>query len=79
MLASFPKILGIRAIIRLRATRISDSCGYAVPVFDYRGEPDALIQWAEKKGPEGLVDYRESHNRQSLDGLPALKRTPGAE
>ncbi len=79
MLASFPKILGIRAIIRLRATRISDSCGYAVPVFDYRGDRDALTQWTEKKGPEGLVDYRESHNRRSLDGLPALKRTPCAE
>jgi hypothetical protein len=73
VVAQFPPIPGIRAVIRLRATRISDSCGYSVPVLDYRGEREALIKWAEKKGPAGLVEYRKEKNCRSLDGLVALE------
>jgi hypothetical protein len=30
------------------------------------------MRWAEQKGPDGLVEYRQQKNAQSLDGLPAL-------
>jgi hypothetical protein len=70
--ASFPDHVGARAIIRVHLTRIGDSCGYAVPRYEYAGERDALIQWAEKKGPSGLADYRTEKNVHSLDGLPGL-------
>jgi hypothetical protein len=68
----FPDHPGARAIIRVRLVRIGDSCGYAVPRYEYAGERDALIQWAEKKGPASLADYRVQKNAQSLDGLPGL-------
>jgi hypothetical protein len=62
--------LGTRQIVRLDAELIQTSCGYGVPLFDHRGERDALEQWASSKGEEGLQAYRREHNARSLDGLP---------
>jgi len=69
----FPDYPGARAIIRARLIRIGDSCGYSVPRFDYAGERDALIQWAESKGTDGLTQYRREKNVRSLDQLPGLE------
>jgi hypothetical protein len=33
-------------------------------------EHEHAFEWAAKKGPEGLVQYREEKNRISIDGLP---------
>jgi hypothetical protein len=74
--SNFPDHAGARAIIRVRLDRIGDSCGYAVPHYEYAGERDALLQWAEKKGPAGLADYRVQKNAHSLDGLPGLTPAP---
>lgn len=68
----FPDIAGVRSIIRIDAVRVSSSCGYSVPKFDYVGERDALVRWAEGKGDEGLADYRRTKNTTSIDGLPGL-------
>jgi hypothetical protein len=70
--ASFPDYPGARAIIRVRLTRIGDSCGYAVPRYKYTGERDTLIKWTESKGPAGLIQYRRQKNARSLDGLPGV-------
>jgi len=71
--ALFPERLGVRAYIILNAERISDSCGYAVPLYDYRKDRDVLDKWAAAKGPEGLVSYRKQKNRESIDGLDGLE------
>jgi hypothetical protein len=71
--ALFPYNAGARAIIRVRLSRISDSCGYAVPRYDYAGERDTLVRWAESRGTEGLKRYRQEKNAHSLDGLPGLE------
>lgn len=63
---------GVRAIIRTEVMRISDSCGYSVPRFDYTGERDTLVRWAESRGDDGLERYRSEKNARSLDGLPGL-------
>jgi hypothetical protein len=63
---------GTRAVVLIDVTRVSDSCGYAVPLMDFRAERDALTRWAEKRGPSGIVDYQREHNAASLDGLPAV-------
>lgn len=65
----FSKYPGARAIIRIRASRISDSCGYGVPLYEYRGERDQLQRWAQSKGPDGVAQYQRDHNTESLDGL----------
>jgi hypothetical protein len=69
---SFPSFESDRAIIRVRVERVSDSCGYGVPLLRYEGERSQLTDWAERKGPEGLKRYRDEHNARSLDGLPGL-------
>jgi hypothetical protein len=70
--ARFPANPGARAIIRVKVSRVSDSCGYAVPLMDYRASRKTLDRWAETKGPEGLDRYRADKNKKSIDGLPAL-------
>lgn len=63
-----------RAIVRVRLTRIADSCGYGVPRYRYEGERSQLAEWAARKGPDGLEDYKAENNRSSLEGLPGLRR-----
>jgi hypothetical protein len=70
--AHFPPQEAIRSIIVVELTRITDSCGYGVPLFKYEGEREQLHAWARKQGPEGLKDYRQRKNRQSIDGLPGI-------
>jgi hypothetical protein len=68
----FPPHLGVRAIIRASLTRVSDSCGYGVPRYEYAGDRDTLVRWSEAKGPKGLRQYQREKNARSLDGLPGL-------
>lgn len=70
--AQFPHYLSTRAIIRVALERISDSCGYGVPLYRYEGERTQLPAWAEHKGTDGLLTYREEKNSASIDGLPAI-------
>ena len=72
----FPQYPGARAIIRTEVSRISDSCGYAVPRMEYLEERDVLIRSTEAKGEEGLKKYQHEKNARSLDGLPALDPGP---
>jgi hypothetical protein len=62
--------LGARQIVRLHVERVQTSCGYGVPLFDYRGERPSLDNWARSKGEDGLEAYRREHNSVSIDGLP---------
>jgi len=70
--ALFPPHPGTRAFVHLRVKRVSSSCGYAVPMYDFREERDTLTKWTAKKTPEELAEYRVRKNRRSIDGLPAF-------
>ena len=70
--AHFPPHLNARAVVRIDVERISDSCGYGVPVMPLARHRDNLDHWAETKGPEGLVEYRLKKNTESIDGLAGL-------
>ena len=63
----------IRAIVRTEVTRISDSCGYGVPLFRYERERAQLFAWAERKGAAGLEAYKRERNAASIDGLAGLR------
>ena len=63
-----------RAVIRVAVTRISDSCGHGVPLYQFDGHRTQMAAFAERKGPEGLRQYMEQKNRVSLDGLPGLEK-----
>jgi hypothetical protein len=62
-----------RAIVRIEVARISDSCGFGVPLYDFEGHRSQLVAWSERKGPQGLLEYQQENNAASLDGLPALR------
>jgi len=72
----FTDLPGARAVIVVDVERISDSCGYGVPLMTPAGERDLLQQYFERRGPEGSADYRRRRNRTSLDGLPAFDFDP---
>jgi hypothetical protein len=71
--AHFPEQEGARAIISVEVSRISDSCGYAVPLLRYEGERNQLSAWARRLGPEGLKAYRRENNQRSIDHIPGLE------
>lgn len=70
---AFPDFDGVRSVIVVEVTRVSESCGFGVPLFKYAGERSQLETWAKHKGPEGLKTYRENKNRSSIDGLRGLR------
>lgn len=70
--AEFPPNAGTRSFIHIAIHRVSDSCGYSVPLFDFQGHRDVLDKWACKQGDEKLQEYRARKNAASIDGLPAF-------
>ena len=68
----FPANAGTRALIHVSVTRVSTSCGYAVPFFDFREPRDQLDRWVDAKSADELAEYRLKKNSLSIDGLAAL-------
>jgi hypothetical protein len=62
--------LGARQMIRLDFDLVKTSCGYGVPLFDYREERETMDKWALSKGEEGIKAYWQEKNLVSMDGLP---------
>jgi hypothetical protein len=69
LVPEFPALPGARAIIDIEVTRISTSCGYSVPRMQFVEERDNLNRWARGKGDAQLVEYRDTRNAESIDGL----------
>ncbi len=72
----FSETRGARAVIVVDVERISDSCGYGVPLMEVTGERDLLPGHMQRKGDEGLRAYRRAKNRTSIDGLRAFDDDP---
>ncbi|KSW28281.1 pyridoxamine 5'-phosphate oxidase family protein [Cellulomonas sp. B6] len=67
---------GARAVVVVDVERVSDSCGYGVPLMSHVGERDLLPPFMERKGVEGRAAYRRLKNRTSVDGLPGFDMDP---
>ncbi len=67
-----PAVAGTRGVVRIHVERISDSCGYGVPLFEYAGERPQRALWLDRQGAEGIRTYVRERNAASIDGLPAL-------
>jgi hypothetical protein len=70
LLAAFEAPLqpGLRSVIEVTVTRVSDSCGFGVPLMEYAGDRDLLPQYWGRKSPEEIQKYRATRNATSLDG-----------
>ena len=73
LVGRFPTMPGTRSVIRVDCHRVADSCGFGVPLMSFEGERTQLTASAERKGPEGIEDYKAAKNAVSLDGLPGLE------
>jgi hypothetical protein len=67
-----PDTHAARSIIDVAVHRVSDSCGYAVPLMSYRGDRDLLVRWGSRRSDDDLAEYRRAKNSASIDGLPAF-------
>jgi len=72
LIGGFPHNPGSRSIVRIKLDRVSTSCGFSIPLMDYREGRETLDKWAANKGSDGLAQYREEKNAASIDGLPAF-------
>jgi Pyridoxamine 5'-phosphate oxidase len=67
---------GMRSLVRVTVERVSDSCGFDVPLMSFEGRRPQRLAWLENRlrGGEGaLGEYVASHNEHSIDGLPGLE------
>ena len=74
--ALFPDNPAARAVIVVDVTRVSTSCGYALPILEQVEERDVLTDNMRRRGPEGIKRYRRTKNAVSIDGLPAYDDDP---
>ena len=63
-----------RDIILADIHQVQDSCGWAVPFMDFKGERDQLRRYIEHKPLEEWRESRLTKNAKSIDGLPGLIR-----
>ncbi|GAA4839626.1 pyridoxamine 5'-phosphate oxidase family protein [Paenibacillus vulneris] len=69
LMERFDPLPGARQIIHAELHAVKTSCGFSVPFFDYTGERETLKKWAEQKGEQGLIAYRQQKNAASMDGI----------
>lgn len=62
----------LRAVTVVDVTRVSDSCGYAVPKMALVAEREALDKVLASRDDEHHARYKAERNAVSLDGLPGL-------
>jgi predicted pyridoxine 5'-phosphate oxidase superfamily flavin-nucleotide-binding protein len=67
---------GRRSVILVHVERISDSCGYDVPLMDHVAQrehhPKAVAKRLRTMGADAYVDFARDRNAKSIDGLPAV-------
>ena len=64
-----PDLPGTRQIFVVNVEGVMNSCGFGVPIMEYKEERSTLLDWAEKKGKDGIKQYQLDNNVTSLDGL----------
>ena len=65
----FSENVGARQIITMEIDLVQTSCGFGVPLMDFKEERSTLNSWAEKKGEENIKEYWKNQNTISLDGF----------
>ena len=65
-----PPPLGARQYFSVAIELVQESCGYAVPLYDFREDRTVLEKWTQQKGESGIRDYWAAKNAISLDGKP---------
>ena len=72
LVALFPDLPYIRNFVIVDVDCIRDSCGYGVPIYEFKSERESLKNWCDNKSKDEMLEYRAENNSRSLDGLPGL-------
>jgi Pyridoxamine 5'-phosphate oxidase len=64
----FDSFISARQIFEMKVDLVQTSCGFGVPLFDYQGDRETLIEWASNKGEDGIKEYWVEKNQKSIDG-----------
>ncbi len=72
LLAKFSPVPYVRSIVLVNVTRVSDSCGFGVPLYEFTKHRDASAKYVESKTTDEIEAGIAAGNRQSLDGLPGI-------
>ncbi len=70
LIPHFDKLPGARQIIVNHIAKTQTSCGFGVPVMEFKYNRDTLTDWASTKGEDGIQEYQQKKNSRSIDGLP---------
>jgi RimJ/RimL family protein N-acetyltransferase/predicted pyridoxine 5'-phosphate oxidase superfamily flavin-nucleotide-binding protein len=71
-LKAFPQVSRARAVVKVAIDRVSDSCGWGAPIFEFRGERDQLRRYVEDEPIDEWWARRFRSNARSIDGFPGL-------
>ncbi len=64
-----------RSLIRVDVERISDSCGFGVPLMSFEGRRSQYDDWVDSQVRKSSLEaYVAEENAESIDGLPAIER-----
>ena len=74
LMALFPGFVRARNVVKVHVTRVSDSCGWGIPHFEYKGDREQLRRWVENRDDADWRERRYASNAFSIDGLPGLTR-----
>ena len=66
----FAPLASARQIFKLHVDLVQTSCGFGVPLFDYKEDRELMHTWAARKGEDGLLEYWREKNQLSLDRQP---------
>ncbi|MGI9262143.1 MAG: pyridoxamine 5'-phosphate oxidase family protein [Woeseiaceae bacterium] len=77
LLDQFGDMPAARNIIVIDVERIIDSCGFGVPLYEFREHRDSLGKYFSKQSEADIWEYRRTRNNESLDGLPGLEVPEG--
>jgi len=69
LIGHFNQTPGQRQIIAMTVESLQTSCGFAVPRVQQLEERQMLLEWAAKKGPDGIRKYWTEKNQKTIDGL----------
>ena len=70
LIQEFPEYYAPRQIFDMKIEAVQTSCGFGVPVYEFKNERTLLHEWGVKKGKEGILAYHKNRNNVSIDGKP---------
>lgn len=67
--SNFGDYSGARQIFDMNVESLQTSCGFGVPLYEFKGERNKLIEHSDAKGRKAIQDGWAVKNAVSIDGL----------